>query len=109
MTKFRERILKIVEKLITTCGVPMKDVHAIVVKNNELLRDSRKGDYLIKTSDKEWGQIEECQYLHWGYTNSGSNTWGMRREAQWFSREEAVELISKYRGLRMVKRHSNIA
>jgi len=107
MTKFKQRIDKVLEKLITTAGVPKNEIHSIIVKNNELMEKSRVGNYLIKCNCNKWNRIENSQYLHWSYTNNGSNVWGKRVEAQWFSREEAVELITKYRGLRMVKRSVN--
>jgi hypothetical protein len=68
------------------------------------MKSNRRGDYLIKQMDKAkidtWGN----KYLHYSYRDDG---WGVscsRDDAQWFSLEEAREIVQKFLGYKIVKK-----
>lgn len=71
--------------------------------NNNLSKASRKGEYLIKKTNKS-----ECVcgigYLDHCYRADGWTTWGARKNAAWFFKEEALEITKKWRGIKIVKK-----
>lgn len=102
MTKFAERIAPVVAQLLPAGG---KDFHNIVSANCTLLLSARDGGYLLKTNEHYY---PGCDFLYvcYTFTDRGSIPFSNRAQAQWFTREEAVELILRWgqRRIKMVKR-----
>lgn len=85
-TKYEKRIQKVLSSL------NRGDTHEDRKKNQEIMLNLREGDYLIKSTNKIF-----C-FFGYGYFGAEWDGIGItmttRKNAQWFSREEAVELIS---------------
>ena len=71
--------------------------------NIKLILNSRKGDYLIKSQDK-YDCISGCGYIDFSFKNTGWYCASIRKNAQWFSKEEAKELIKKYPKFKIVRK-----
>lgn len=71
--------------------------------NNNLIKNSRRGEYLIKS-----GNEFVCQagigYVDYSFRANGSVPWSKRQNAQWFSKEEAIELTKRWKGVKVVKK-----
>lgn len=75
-----------------------------VAENNHISKNARRGDYLIKKCDK-WECLIGYGYLsHCSRPGCGWLGWTTRKNAAWFSKEEAVEISGKWRGIKIVKR-----
>ncbi len=71
--------------------------------NRKLLLNSRSGEFLIKSTDKYTCQ-DGYGYINYTFRNDGWISPNVRRQAQWFSKEEAVEIIKNWKGYKIVKR-----
>jgi hypothetical protein len=71
--------------------------------NNNLIKTSRRGDYLIKSCNKSIC-LAGIGYVDYSYRADGSVPWSKRKNAQWFSKEEAIELTKSWKGVKIVKR-----
>lgn len=71
-----------------------------------ILRDSRKGDYLIKVSKNNTRNFcgEDAMYVEYTYSASGYYVLGPRKNAQWFTGKEAFQWVSNAKGFTIVKR-----
>lgn len=81
-----------------------KEHHKVVVYNNNLMKSNRRGDYLIKQMDR--GKIDtwDWKYIHYSYRDDDWCVGCSRDDAQWFSLEEAREIIQKFPGYKIVKK-----
>jgi hypothetical protein len=71
--------------------------------NHLLIKSSRSGDYLIKNQDKYLCKSGQG-YIHYSFRGDGWIIAGDRKNAQWFSKEEVVELTKGWKGVKIVKR-----
>ena len=104
METYTERITEIRKSIKHTAGLVGDALTSALKFNNKLLKDARQGDYLIKWTNK-YICLSGIGYLHYSYTGDHWFTSGTRDNAQWFSKEEAKEIVEKYnKSLKMVKR-----
>lgn len=91
-----------------TGGLSGKLLDEVLKYNNNLLIQNRKGEYLIKLYDSYC----PCNSKYISYKYIGSNgdwfNFSSRKNAQWFSKEEALEILNIYNGpLKLVKKSKN--
>lgn len=74
-------------------------------RNRQRLVDDRQGDYLIKSTEKDIC-LMGIGYIYMAFRDDGWMVTGTRKHAQWFHREEAVEILKKWNTgkWKMVKR-----
>lgn len=77
--------------------------HEERVFNNKLIKQSRSGDFLIKRENK-FECLLGIGYLDYSFRNFGC-PWSTRKNAQWFSKEEALELTKGWKGCKIVRRN----
>jgi len=72
--------------------------------NNALLAFNRKGDYLIKRTDKHLC-LMGIGYVDYGYRGDDWLEFSTRKYAQWFTQEEIRELnLANHPGYKIVKK-----
>jgi len=103
MSKYSERMQPLWEQLKPAAS-DTKEHHKVVVFNNNLMKSNRQGDYLIKQMDRGKFDTWDWKYLDYTYSESGWFACSCRADAQWFSLEEAREIIHKFPGYKIVKK-----
>lgn len=71
--------------------------------NRNLLLNSRNGEFLIKLTDKNLC-MDDHGYINYTFRNDGWISPSIRKQAQWFTKEEAVEITKDWLGVKIVKR-----
>ena len=97
MTLYEQRMKPFWDQL--TRGNTQEDLNF----NKQLMLGARQGDYLIKSQEK-WYCLQGEGYISYTFKNKGWFFLSTRKNAQWFSREEAVELIKKFPKFKIVKK-----
>jgi hypothetical protein len=103
MSKYTERMQPLWDQLKPFVK-DRNEHHKVVVFNNNLMKSNRRGDYLIKQIDKAEIDTWSNKYIHYSYRDDGWVVCCSRDDAQWFSLEEAREIIQKFPGYKIVKK-----
>lgn len=74
-----------------------------VKMNNNLSKASRRGEFLIKKTDK-WQCGAGIGYLDHSYRDDGWGAWSTRKNAAWFTKEEIKEITKNWRGIKIVRK-----
>ena len=97
--EFKDRI----QSVLTKIRIEKRSVR----ENCEMLKASRKGDYLIKVSKNSlrYYYEESSKYIDFTYSCDGWLAFSCRKDAQWFSGKEGHAIIKRLgKGFSLVKR-----
>lgn len=108
MSLFRQRIAPIVQQIKPTAGLKGEELTAALRHNNHLLKSNRAGDYLVRSNYRDWADMGVA-YVHYSYLGDLKSYYssGTRATAQWFTKEEAKEIVDNTFAYRMVKKSKN--
>lgn len=95
-------------KALTAEVEPKKPDVSLINYYRERIKSLREGDYLVKVSKSNKWSGMGVDYIQFDYGLHGSVALGRRRDAAWFTKEEAHEFIKCVKkGFKVVKLSKN--